>query len=827
MDRFFDYGIDLGTTNSCVARTTLSDVVIFQNLDNMNVTPSAVHIDKRGRMFIGRKAHDKLISEPENTAVEFKRFMGIEHTDKFASTGRKMTPVELSAEILKSLREDVLRQTGSPLSNAIITVPASFDTRQCDATTKAGKLAGLDNILLLQEPIAAAIAYGAKPDSKNQYWMVFDFGGGTLDIAIVSTHDNKLSVINHEGDNRLGGKNIDTIICDEIILPKLKEKYRLTENLVSLENIKRCLKGFAETTKKTLSTAEIATIDIYDIGQDMNGEFIELSITITKKEFNCVIAEIVERGIELAKKSLVECNISAKTLNKILLVGGTTLIPLIRQKLSEEFNVPLDTSIDPITVVARGAAIYGSTMKISEENIIHEEIIPKLSAKIEYPSITSAKTANIVGKIVNAKQLNIKEIRIDNVTGIWSSGWINLLDINKGIFDADINLQENFLNFFKIIARNSHGNTFDVSNNSFTIRHSNNALITSSPPIPHSICVEKIINGESNLEIMIKKGTQLPAKAIKRFISNKTLSPKSKEFITIKIWEGENKNLTSNEWIGNVYIRGEVLTRPIPEGFEIEVSITIDESRRIEVSAYVPHIDLVIQDKFMYNCEPLNLLEPIEAITRELPVLFKQLQNKNFLTSDGMCELSNLLRNLKRIEVELNLCKNLVGVNDDRVIDLIKDFNDLKGEILEFEKKQSVENSKGIELEELARIDKAVKLYGTTEDFNLLEKLKLEYISNENNIDAKKSAIDKMISLKTLVMLNNPEFLKLALIQLSAPHCAYANATEALEWKARGQYSLVTGDSQGLQNAVVGLLNLSVDFNVDLFNQRALPADLR
>lgn len=212
MNRFYDYGIDLGTTNSCVARTTLSDVVIFQNIDNMNVTPSAVHIDKRSHMFVGRKAYDKLISEPENTAVEFKRFMGIKHTDKFVSANKKMTPVELSAEIIKSLREDVARQTGAPLNDAIITVPASFNTRQCDATTKAGELAGLKNIILLQEPIAAAIAYGAKPKSKNQFWMVFDFGGGTLDIAIVSTYDNKLTVINHEGDNRIGGKNIDTLI---------------------------------------------------------------------------------------------------------------------------------------------------------------------------------------------------------------------------------------------------------------------------------------------------------------------------------------------------------------------------------------------------------------------------------------------------------------------------------------------------------------------------------------------------------------------------------------------------------------------------------------
>lgn len=825
MDRFYDYGIDLGTTNSCVARTTLSDVVIFQNLDNMNVTPSAVHIDKRGRMFVGRKAYDKLVSEPENTAVEFKRFMGINHIEKFTSTKRKMTPVELSAEVLKSIREDVFRQTGSPLLDAVITVPASFDTRQCDATINAGKLAGLENIILLQEPIAAAIAYGAKPDSKNQFWMVFDFGGGTLDIAIVSTHNNRLSVINHEGDNRLGGKNIDTIICENLILPKLKEKFRLTENPVSLENMKRCLRSFAETAKKTLSTAPLVTIDIYDIGQDMNGEYIELSITISREEFESEIAGIVDSGVKLAKKSLDEAEISAEKLDKILLVGGTTLIPLIRQRLSEEFNVPLETAIDPITVVARGAAIYGSTNRVKEELPIQEVIAAKLSAKIEYPAVTCEKSVNIIGKLVNAKKLDVKEVRVDNVTGIWTSGWIKLINETKGIFDVDIILQANILNFFKIVARDSVGNIIDVNNNSFTIRHNDNALITSSPPIPHSICVEKIVDGESCLDIMIKKGTQLPAKAIKRFVSNKTLSPKSSDFISIKIWEGENSNLTSNEWVGNVYIRGESLARPIPEGFEIEVSITIDESRRIEVSAYVPHIDLAINDKFMYNCEPLNLEEPIEEISKELPALLKLLQNKNSLDTDEMCEISHMLRRLKEIEAELLSCKKLVGIDDERVIDLIKDFNEIKGQIKDFERKHVMENSESVELSELARIEKAVLLYGTDDDKRYFSELNREYSSGD--AAKKKETLDKMITLKTMVMLNNKEFLRLALMQLSSPACAYANAAEAIELKARGQFSLVTGDIQGLQNAVIGLLNLSVDYNAEIFSQRALPPDLR
>ena len=266
-----------------------------------------------------------------------------------------------------------------------------------------------------------------------------------------------------------------------------------------------------------------------------------------------------------------------------------------------------------------------------------------------------------------------------------------------------------------------------------------------------------------------------------------------------------------------------MLRRPIPEGFEIEVSITIDESRRIEVSAYVPHIDLVIEDEFMYNCEPLNLYDTVENIQKELEVLLKMLQCKRDLNSEELFELADILRRTKEFELEFNSCKNLVGIDDDRVIDTIKVFNDLKGTIQDFEKKLVEKNSFNSNSIELSRIEKAVSLYGSENDKSLFNSLKIEYKKAKN----KKEVLDKMLSLKTTVMLGNFDFLKLAFLQLSSPSSAYSNIAEALEWKAKGQLSLATSDTKGLQNAVVGLLNLSVDFNSDIYNQRSLIPDLR
>src|SRR5882724_10792185 len=227
MSKTIDYGIDLGTTNSCIARWDEGSVRVFQNNDQMNVTPSAVHILKTGRVIVGRRGYSAILTDPDNVAIEFKRWMGQKDRKRFPAAKREISAEELSAEVLKSLREDVRRQTGADVTTAVITVPAAFGALQCEATARAAELAGLQEAPLLQEPIAAAIGYGAHPGSANQRWLVFDLGGGTLDIAVVSTREGRLNVLEHRGNNLLGGKDIDRAIVDHVLLPALESTYDL------------------------------------------------------------------------------------------------------------------------------------------------------------------------------------------------------------------------------------------------------------------------------------------------------------------------------------------------------------------------------------------------------------------------------------------------------------------------------------------------------------------------------------------------------------------------------------------------------------------------
>lgn len=830
----YDFGIDLGTTNSCISTLTSNQVKIFQNLDNMNVTPSAIYISKNGRMLVGRRAYDKMISEPENTAVEFKRLMGVKSIKTFDSSNKQMTPVELSAELLKSMREDVFRQTNNYVNYSVITVPAAFGTIQCEDTYKAAELAGFKSVVLLQEPIAAAIAYGAETGSKDQYWMVFDFGGGTLDIAIVSTFDGRLTVINHEGDNYLGGKNIDEIIYKECILPVLKEKFSLPKDPQKMEYIHRKLLIVAEDAKKALSTTSSVYMDIFDICNDENGIPIECRIQLTKPCFDKMIKPTIEKCISLCNKAINESKIKSSDIDKILLVGGTTLIPAIREQLKTYYNIKLDSSIDPMTVVAQGASIYGSTCRVPQTdlgtiNLAYDNV----TVQLEFTPATSEDTANVVGRFnSNNAALEYSQFKVDDSSGLWTSGWIDVLDEKRGVFDIDVLLQKNSLNNFKISVRDKKGEMLKVLEDSFQIKHQDEVLITSAPPIPHSLCVEIQSDGQRVLESMIVKSTVLPAKAVKRFKANKTIKPNTEDFIAIKVWEGENfNNPDNNQWVGNVYIRSESLSRPIPEGFDIEISISIDESRKIEVYAYVPHIDLIISGDLVYNAEQLDLQKPMQLLGNDIKVLYSEIKEikNDAVLNDIISKIEVYEDELHNIDLEYMDCNKLIGLDDDRVLQLLKKFNSLKAKVRELEYLQSESNRESSDLDDIKKIEESIKQFGDEDDKKEFQELNANYrkIESDARSRGKQHYKEKMTSLQAKVFLNDPSILKYFIFELCNPDKLYHDENQALHWKRKGLISAQNDDLEGMRESFFNLNKLSGQDTISTLSERELPPDLR
>jgi hypothetical protein len=288
-----DYGIDLGTTNSCIARWEGGSVRVFQNNDQMNVTPSAVHILKNGRVIVGRRGYAAKLTDPDNVSTEFKRWMGQKDRKHFPLTQRELSAEELSAEVLKSLKEDVRRQTGTNVTAAVITVPAAFGALQCEATARAAQLAGLEEAPLLQEPIAATIGYGIGLDITDQRWLVFDLGGGTLDIAVVSTREGRLNVLEHRGNNLLGGKDIDRLIVEHVLLPALEENYELRASGPNgaRSTLLPRLRIKAEEAKIDLSTEKQVIISLFDLGsKDDSGKPIDMEVPLTRSQLEALMA---------------------------------------------------------------------------------------------------------------------------------------------------------------------------------------------------------------------------------------------------------------------------------------------------------------------------------------------------------------------------------------------------------------------------------------------------------------------------------------------------------------------------------------------------------
>lgn len=689
MTNTINYGIDLGTTNSAIAKCEGDDVRIFKNRDQKDVTPSAVMVSRNGRKVIGQKAFSSMLVEPDNVATEFKRWMGQSDCKRFTSAGVSLSAEELSAEVLKSLLEDARRQTTDIINTAVITVPAAFGQLQCEATARASQLAGLVNAPLLQEPLAASIAYGIKTDSYNKRWLVYDLGGGTFDIALVSTRNGKLSVLQHQGDNMLGGKDIDRQIVRNIIWPKLTEVFDLPNSVPSAGKLVQVLYRKAEEAKIDLSFSEQAIVSISEVGEDEDGNYIEAEFEINRLELDKIVAPIVDRTIKLCKKAMEQARITASDLSEIILVGGPTYIPILRDMLTSEFGIKLNYSIDPMTVVARGAAIYASTLN-TERDLSRVQLSSNIDIELAYEPVWSDTTCLVAGKIARFTGSNNIEVFIEADTGHWSSGW--LLVNQEGYFESVVHLLQGKTNNFVISLRDSKGFKLASNIKEFRIRH---GLTLAEIPLPHSIGTE-IVNKENKSEIdpIFERSTPLPAVKVLTYKASKTLKPSQQEdYIAIKIWEGERfSDPESNTFVGALKIMASQIKRPIPEGADIEIAISINTSRLMDVEAYIPLLDEHFRkDIYIPKDNQESSIEKAGELGVKLSKEYSRINHLEELTQevedkdipDKLGQLRSSLEDLDVEQYQLNEQDNKDPDDAKRVVEKVRE---IRGAITEIER---------------------------------------------------------------------------------------------------------------------------------------------
>jgi molecular chaperone DnaK len=606
------------------------EVTVLQNSDQMNVTPSVVRVLRSGSLMVGRRAYNAIVEDPDNVAAEFKRLMGQKYRKTFPSTGHSMSPEELSAEVLKSLLGDARRRSAAgEIRAAVITVPAAFTALQCEATARASRLAGLEEFPLLQEPIAAAIAYGVRPDARDQRWLIFDLGGGTLDIAVVSTRDGRLHVLEHRGDNHLWSKDIDRLLVQNVFLPFLAQQFALPDagpERQAHERLFRKLTFIAEYAKIDLSTVPETIVSLIDLGEDKDGRPIEAELTLTRSQLEHEIEPLLARCLQLADDALKGARIKGSDLDRILLVGGPTQMPYIRANVSEHLGTRVDYSLDPMTVVARGAAIYAATVEqapASHAASVAAAAPGKLSMRLAFDPVSASLQTTVAGKINQGTAGAAREVSIQADNNFWTSGWHQIRD---EYFEVPVTLQEGRANRFLVTVRDGAGRHLEVEPNEFSIRH---GLVINAPPLPHTISVEVAQpDGAIELSPVFPRATLLPAEKTVSYRAARTLRPSDyNTSLTIKLWEGEALTDTqANNWVGNMHIHNDRIRRPIPEGALIQLHIKIDASRLITVEVFIPHLNEHFSDRIYIpqNEEP-DYLELLKSVPLELESYLERL----------------------------------------------------------------------------------------------------------------------------------------------------------------------------------------------------------
>jgi len=646
-----DYGIDLGTTNSAIARMENGKAVIKKTDQLKDTMPSCINFNKKQSISAGDSAlnalrYDKLraIKNPStdfsNTFIEFKRLMGSDK--KYASSfmNKEFSAEDLSSEVLKKLKSFVL---DDELKSIVVTVPAKFTINQKDATSRAAKLAGFEHCELLQEPIAASMAYGLDTASKDGLWLVFDFGGGTFDAALLKVEDGIMKVIDTEGDNYLGGKNLDYAIVDELIIPNLKSKFSIQSFLddkAKYTALREGLKWFAEDAKIQLSFGKSSNLlsNLGDFPEDDEGNEIELDLVVTEETLRPVVEPFFQKATDICIELLKRNNLSGKNIGALILVGGPTYSPILRQMLKEQVTSKVDTSIDPMTAVAEGAALFASTISVSEELIEQNRDRTKIQIGLGYEPSTVEMEEFVTIKILKDKtegkipdKVFAVIVRSDKA---WDSGKVQIDEAGEVI---EAKLIEGKANSFNIFVYNEKGDLLPSEPNELTIIQGSKI---GSATLPYNIGIE--IKSKASGKIVfrpikgLEKNQTTPATGVANSLkTQKQIKPGLKtDFIKIPIYQGdygsEGSRAIYNEHVYDVIISGEQLPSLLPEGSDVDLTIKVDKSERISISAFFPYLSFTE-----------DIIVPSNTTQKEIDVRWlnneidKAKHTLNIITKDG------------------------------------------------------------------------------------------------------------------------------------------------------------------------------------------------
>lgn len=592
-------GIDLGTTNSAICSFDGEKVHLYKSPEQHDVTPSAIFIDRRGNKYVGSRAYNSAAKNPDNAAVLFKRLMGTSTPVKLPAVNLTMTPEECSAEVLRALfgyLPEEIRGDGD--TGTVITVPSAFNQMQKDSTMAAAVAAGLGRVALMQEPVAAVMSV-MRQRKNDGIFVVYDLGGGTLDIAIAESIAGHVNLLAHGGIAMCGGRDFDRILFDNVVKPWLLENFDLPEDLTANSQFKSLLRmatWAAEKAKIELSQREETVVSLpeTELGvRDQSGEEIYIDITIDRKRYDALIAPKVQESIRSARETLEKAGLSPHDIERVVFVGGPTHYKPLRDKVAFELGVAPSTDVNPMTAVAEGAAVFAESIDWASQSRGRKSARGAISAggsldfAFNYIARTPEPRAKVITKLGGPVPAGI-EFQIDSLDTGWSSGRVAL----KDGANVELTLTKPGDNIFKVFVFDSNGALVSLREDKIVIART--AVSIDAIPASHSIGVEALgkVGGRSELVFLVREGDQLPKKGKIPFKAGESLKAGSAGSIKFKLWEGEISDpIADNRFIGLFEIKGlDFDDGVIAAGAELICEYEVLDSGNIILEVSVPSI---------------------------------------------------------------------------------------------------------------------------------------------------------------------------------------------------------------------------------------------
>ena len=802
-------GIDLGTTNSAICSYDGESVRLYKSPDQNDVTPSAIFIDRRGNKYLGKRAYDGAAKNPNNAATKFKRMMGTSTPVKLAAVDITMTPEECSAEILKlcfGYLPEEIRNGGE--TGTVVTVPAAFNQMQKDATLAAAEMADLGSVALMQEPVAAVMCV-MKQRKGDGVFLVFDLGGGTLDIAIAESISGRVSLLAHGGVAMCGGTDFDRAILDNVVKPWLMSNFNLPEDFSANQKYKSLLRmclWASEQAKIELSAKEDSVISLTesDISvSDESGSEIYVDLPFSRALLDELTASKVDESIQSARETLEKAGLSPHDVERIVFIGGPTQYKPLRDRVAFELGIAPSMDVNTMTAVAEGAAVFAESIDWSSQSRGRKSARGALSTggslevSFNYVARTPGLKAKIVAKLGGNATAGV-EFQIDSLDTGWSSGRMAL---NDGVV-VELNLAKPGENTFKVFVFDSKGGPVALLDDKIAI--SRTAASIDAIPASHSIGVEvrDKLGGPLVLDYLVHEGDQLPKKGKKVFNPEESLRVGSTGSIKFKLWEGEISDpIDDNRFIGMFEIKGSDFDDGvIAAGTEMICEYEVLDSGNIMMEVSVPSIGgSFYSDRNFYSRQDgqIDYSKASKLVEEQSKNALQRLEEIASKIDDSRLEQAR--EKLKQAE--------LMGESDPEIVKQGMDNVQEAKRLLARTRKEHLKDIRQLELNKTVEyFDEAVREYARSTEANTFDNLvKTSQRSIDNNSSDFEPNLADLRENSFLILWRQDGFVINRFKWLAQDTHLFPDAREHAQLVATGSEALKANDIDKLRMVVIHL----------------------